>query len=98
VVFDETFMTAHTHDQRILGYYDTTPRRRMAKQIHFSMDSAEKAAEDIDCSLPLHSNPLPIAGLPAEEQGAICRKPSNCINHEEGDMLINVFDEDDAAN
>jgi hypothetical protein len=46
-------MLARTHNQRILGYYDTTPRMRMAKQIHCSMEAAEKAAEDIDSSLPL---------------------------------------------
>ncbi len=97
VVFDETFMPARTHDQRILGYYDTMPRTRMAKQIHSSMEAAEKAAEDIDCSLQLHSNPTPVADLPAEEQEAIRGKPGNCIDHEEGDTLINVFDDDDDA-
>jgi hypothetical protein len=99
VVFDETFMLAHTHYQRILGYYDTTPRMRMAKPIHVSMEATEKAAEDIDCSLPLHSNPTPVADLPAEEQEAIHLKPGNHIYHEECYMLINVFnDDDDAAN
>jgi hypothetical protein len=97
VVFDETFMLARTHDQRILGYYDTTPRTRMAKQIHGSMEAAEKAAEDIDGSLPLHSNPTPVADLPAEEQEAIRLKPGDRIGHEEGDVLINVFDDDDDA-
>jgi len=97
VVFDETFMLARTHNQRILGYYDTTPRTRMAKQIHGSMEAAEKAAEDIDGSLPLHSNPTPVADLPAEEQEAIRRKPGDRIDHEEGDALINVFDDDDDA-
>jgi hypothetical protein len=53
-------MPARTH----LGYYDTTPSTCMAKQIHCSMKAAEKAAEDIDCSLPLHSNPTPVADLP----------------------------------
>ncbi len=64
-------MQARTHYQRILGYYDTTPRTRMAKQIHCSMEVAEKAAKDIDCSLPLNGNPTPVADLPAEEQEVI---------------------------
>jgi hypothetical protein len=97
MVFDETFMLARTHNQRILGYYDTTPRTHMAKQIHCSMEAAEKAVEAIDCSLPLDGNPTPVADLPAEEQEAIRRKAGDCIDHEEGNALINVFDDDDDA-
>lgn len=95
VVFDETFMPARTHDQRILGYYDTTPRTRMAKQIHGSMEAAERAAEDIDGALPIHGSPPPIADLPDDEREAIQRKPGDRIDHEEGDALINAFEEDD---
>ncbi len=61
------------------------------------MEAAEKAAEDIDGSLPLHGNPTPVADLPAKEQEAIRRKPGNCIDHEESNTLINVFDDDDDA-
>jgi hypothetical protein len=70
VVFDETFMPAHTHNQRILGYYDTTPRTRMAKQIHGSMEAAETAAEDIDCSLPLHGRQAGMIGFITLQQSA----------------------------
>jgi hypothetical protein len=94
-VFDETFMPARTHDQRILGYYDTTQRTRMAKQIHCSMEAAEQAAGDIDGALPLHGSPQPIADLPDDEREAIQRKPGDHIDHEEGNALINAFDEED---
>ena len=44
-VFDETFMLMRLSDQRILGYYDTTPRTKMVKQTFGSMDAAIKSSE-----------------------------------------------------
>ena len=52
VVFDETFMPARTHDQRVLGHYDTTPRQRFPTLIHGSFEKAEDAYNDIN-QLPL---------------------------------------------
>ena len=42
-LFDETFMPARTHDQRLLSHYDFTPRTQMAEQLHGSMEEAEAA-------------------------------------------------------
>ena len=95
VVFDETFMPCRTHDQRILGYYDTTPRTRLAQAVHGSMENAERAKDDLHSSLPVHDRPTAIADLPADERAAIRARPGGRLDHEEGDALVNVSDEED---
>lgn len=58
-VFDETFMPMRLHDQRILGYYDTTPRTRLVKQHFGSLENAIKTADDL-WDLPVDFTPEPV--------------------------------------
>ena len=55
VVFDETFFPMRTHDQRVFGHYDTTPRTRMMKHEYGSMEEAEQNQQKL--------NDLPAARL-----------------------------------
>ena len=52
VVFDETFMPARDHDQRIMGHYDPTPRQRMVNLIHGSLEAASQNADELQ-GLPI---------------------------------------------
>ena len=58
-VFDKTFMPMRTSDQRILGYYDTTPRTKMIKQHFGSVEAAVKASEELwDLPVDYDSEPI----------------------------------------
>ena len=51
--FDETFMPMRTHDQRILGFFDTTPRKQMNASQHGDPDIAADLYDEImDMDLP----------------------------------------------
>ena len=58
-VFDETFMPMRLTDQRILGYYDTTPRTKMVQQQFGSVNGAAKASDDL-WDLPVDFEPEPV--------------------------------------
>ena len=88
VVFDETFMPARTHDQRILGYYNTTPRTHMATLIHGSMAEAERAVEEN--TLPGWSPELSDAEVLSAND-----KPCARLDHEEGDLILAGFEDGD---
>jgi hypothetical protein len=53
------------------------------------------AKDDLHGSLPVHDRPTAIADLPADERAAIRARPGGQIDHEEGDTLINVSNEED---
>jgi hypothetical protein len=42
-----TFMPMRVHDQRILGFFDTTPRRQMHAAAHGDPSVADKLASEI---------------------------------------------------
>jgi hypothetical protein len=49
-VFDETFMPMRTVDQRILGFLDPTPRRRMQADFFGNPDVAQSVADELQQS------------------------------------------------
>jgi hypothetical protein len=61
--FDETFMQMRTHDQRILGFYDTTPRRQMQADHLGNPDDASKVADELN-ELPLPFEPEELDAVP----------------------------------
>ena len=90
-VFDETFMPMRLSDQRILGYYDTTPRTKMVKQHFGSIDAAIQASEEL-WDLPFDFTSEFID--PDSPEISADTRPPHFYN-QEGDALL--YDEDDAA-
>lgn len=87
VVFDETFMPLRPHDQRILGHYDSTPRTRLAKAAHGTMDQAAAVASDIH-NMPTAHGFEPLDSVSDDEIDEVARLPAGRLHHDEADGLI----------
>jgi hypothetical protein len=80
--FDETFMPMRTHDQRILGFYDSTPRRQMLADQFGNPDNASAAQDELD-ELPLPFEPE-VRDAPAQLE------PDQPFYHAEADHFMDA--------
>ena len=87
-VFDETFMPMRTSDQRILGYYDTTPRTKMINQQFGSVEEAVKASDDL-WDLPADFDTEPVDPDSPELAEPL---PPHFYNQEGDNLLDTTFD------
>lgn len=95
VVFDETFFPMRTHDQRVLGHYDSTPRTRMIHKEYGSLDAAEQNQNDLDniaASRLLES----IDAADDWEKEDIRTPPCGREAHDEADPLVKDTGSDDS--
>ena len=94
VVFDETFMPLRAFDQRVLGHYDSTPRRRLAAAAHGSIEQAEQAADDIDNMITSRVFE-PIEAVSDTELDDTARLPAGRLGHDEADdSIVDLADTD----
>jgi hypothetical protein len=75
-------MPMHTHDQRILGFYDSTPRRQMLADQFGNPDNASAAQDELD-ELPLPFEPE-VRDAPAQLE------PDQPFYHAEADHFMDA--------
>jgi histone deacetylase 1/2 len=92
VIFDETFMPARVHDQRILGYYDCTPRTRISSLIHGDPISVLDTQEETRKPSPVDIDNI-LASDPETEADASAQLPPYGRDaHDEADMFLDPQD------
>ena len=94
VVFDETFMPARAHEQRVLGHYDTTPRERFPTLIHGSYEKAENSYQELN-QTPLVSTLEMIDNMDVMDKSSYKEPPCGRKHHPEADQVITPGEYDD---
>jgi hypothetical protein len=92
-VFDETYMPARVHEQRILGHYDPTPRTRIPTLLHGSLDKALTASDEVN-SLPLVPTLEMLDNLADFSEEDLQEQPCGRLEHPEADVGLALNHED----
>jgi hypothetical protein len=84
-----------THDQRVFGHYDTTPRTRMLVNEYSSMDAAEQNQRDLD-DLPAARLLESVQLATDDERADLETPPCGRDAHDEADDLVKDLDDEDS--
>jgi hypothetical protein len=85
-------MPARVHDQRILGYYDCTPRTRISSLIHGDPISVLDTQEETRKPSPVDIDNI-LASDPETEADASAQLPPYGRDaHDEADMFLDLQD------